>query len=484
MKVAIGNFTTESNANIPVINEITDYDIAFGELCIDKMLVREVFDSNNIEIIPTVYANAGASGVIRRETYDYIESCFLKVIKERKDEIDGLYLHFHGASEVEGMGSADHKLLREIREVVGPYVPICIACDPHGNLRKDYVEATQVIRSYRESPHTDSAETKRLVAKMLIDILNDRQQVHSVYRKLPLILGGEQSVSADEPVKTINKYMDELEADARIRSCSWHVGYIRHDTPVAGCGIVVCPQTAADQNYAEEIADRLEKYVWDKRHEFHYTGTTAAPADALKMTLDFPESPCVITDSGDNATSGAMSWNTYVLRQFLDVKTLEKSVLFATINDPCSYTILADKEVGSTYKINLGINLDEMNKSVELEVVIKSKGEMTSPVGFGGDNTLTKVVGNEVFVNVKGTKIDIVISNVRQAIIYDSQLRHIGINWRDYDITVVKQGYIFPMFKEFAKFYVMSLTDGPTPQNTAALNFKHIMRPMFPIDQI
>ena len=59
-----------------------------------------------------------------------------------------------------------------------------------------------------------------------------------------------------------------------------------------------------------------------------------------------------------------------------------------------------------------------------------------------------------------------------------------GVNWMDYDVTVVKQGYIFPYLKENAAGYVMSLTDGATPQDTASIPFKRIMRPMFPVDQI
>ena len=64
------------------------------------------------------------------------------------------------------------------------------------------------------------------------------------------------------------------------------------------------------------------------------------------------------------------------------------------------------------------------------------------------------------------------------------RLRRLGIEWTDYDVTVVKQGYIFPDFKAQAQFYVMSLTDGATPQDTASIPFKRIMRPMYPIDQI
>ena len=48
----------------------------------------------------------------------------------------------------------------------------------------------------------------------------------------------------------------------------------------------------------------------------------------------------------------------------------------------------------------------------------------------------------------------------------------------------MKQGYIFPDFKAEAQFYVMSLTDGATPQDTKHIPFKLIQRPMYPIDEI
>ena len=35
--------------------------------------------------------------------------------------------------------------------------------------------------------------------------------------------------------------MNQLEEDEKIMSVSWHVGYLKHDCPEAGCGIVVVP---------------------------------------------------------------------------------------------------------------------------------------------------------------------------------------------------------------------------------------------------
>ena len=482
MKVLIGEFITESNENIPRKNEITAYDIAFGEECVRKMHVGDIFAQAGIEVIPAVYAVSGASGVIKRHTFDYIEACFIRTVEEHLNEIDGIYMMLHGASEVEGLGSGEHHILAEVRKRVGPYVPIYVACDPHGNLCKEYVESAQVVRSYRESPHTDSIQTRRIVAGMLCEALKKRENIHAVYRKLPLILGGEQSVSADEPVKSINQYMDEMEKDPRICSASWHVGYIRHDTPVAGCGIVVTPATAADQEYAERAADALAAYVWDKRHEFHYTGLTAEPDKALEMAMAQEKGPVFITDSGDNVTSGATGWNTYILRQVLALKDTDKTFLFASICDPQCCRGLMEAEIGEERHITLGVGHDELSAPVELDVTVKSKGEIVRSGTTG--STIMKVFGHCVTAHVKETGIDIVVADSEKTfsakIIYDRA----HVDWNDYDITVVKQGYIFPELKEAAAFYVMSLTGGATPQNTKKLQFKRIQRPMYPIDEI
>jgi len=58
------------------------------------------------------------------------------------------------------------------------------------------------------------------------------------------------------------------------------------------------------------------------------------------------------------------------------------------------------------------------------------------------------------------------------------------VDWDDYDIIVVKQGYIHPELKEKGKLNIMSLTNGATPQDTRLIPFKRIMRPMYPIDEI
>ncbi len=161
MKVLVAHFTTEANSNIPTKTNINDYSLYFGEDVIEQMEIKDIFEDEQIELIPTIYANSGGSGVIKQNAFNYIESVILNSIKEHINEIDGIYLFLHGASYVENIGSGDHHILKEVRKIVGPYLPIAVVCDPHGNLTKEYVKNCTIIRSFRESPHTDSTAPKK-----------------------------------------------------------------------------------------------------------------------------------------------------------------------------------------------------------------------------------------------------------------------------------------------------------------------------------
>ena len=274
--------------------------------------------------------------------------------------------------------------------------------------------------------------------------------------------------------------MNKLEEDERILSCSWHVGYLRHDAPEAGCGIVVVPSAEAYREYGEEVADILMRYVWEKRHEFHYTGRTETPEKALQAALEFNGKPVFITDSGDNVTSGAMGANTFILRQVLACRELKKRILFAAINDPKAYQKLTAYEVNDSLCIRLGMECDELSKAVELAITIRAFGRQEGTFMYGEEGDY----GGLVTVDVRDMPVTIVVTENNHSFVEKHQIDACGVDWDDYDIIVVKQGYIHPEMKAKGKLCIMSLTDGATPQDTRLIPFKRIMRPMYPLDEI
>lgn len=479
MKILVAKFQLEANEHVDMKCDLPNVALSYGRDALSHMQVGDVFDDPDIELVPVICADAACSGVMKKTCFDYIEQTILNAVRDNLRDLDGIYLHLHGASYVEEIGSGEHHLVAAIRQIVGPYLPLAVSCDPHGNLTKEYVENTTFIRSYREAPHTDIAQTVQRTYRALIELIRHRQNITPVYRKLPLILGGEQSVSADEPVRSFNQYMDEMEKDPRILSASWHVGYIRHDTDVAGCGVVVVPNSEADQDYAEQKVDELAAYVWERRHEFHYTGLTQEPEEAIQSALNCPGKPVFLTDSGDNTTSGSVGANTWVLRQVMALPdTKGKNFLFGCITDPAVVAQLADVPEGTKTHIRLGMDLDELSRPVELDVTVKHKGRLEGFMGYEGD------YGACVLVSVEGYPIDIIVAEASHAVVELHQFEAAGAHCADYGVVIVKQGYIFPELKELGALCVMSLTDGATLQDTRRLPFKRIMRPMFPVDDI
>ena len=92
--------------------------------------------------------------------------------------------------------------------------------------------------------------------------------------------------------------------------------------------------------------------------------------------------------------------------------------------------------------------------------------------------------GPLVTVAVEGTPLVLTITDNNHSFVEEHQLDACGVDWKNFDIIVVKQGYIHPELKAAGALCVMSLTDGATPQDTRLIPFKRIMRPMFPIDDI
>ncbi len=482
MKVLIGGFVAESNARVKKPCALQDFMMKTGDDVVDALYVRDLFEEAGIEVIPTIYADGRAGGRVTREAFDFILEQFLNGVREHIDEIDGMFFFLHGASNVLGLegGSGEHTIIREIRKLVGPYLPIAMVMDPHGNLSQEQADNCQIIRTFRHSPHTDRPDCHRLVAKLFIDLLNNRRDIHPVYRKVPILVGGERSVSLDEPMVSINKLLDEIEADPRILCCSYHIGYLRHDSAKCGASVVVVPNQPEDEAYARQKADEIYDFVWARHREFHFTGYADEPEAAWEAMLKHPGKPCFLTDSGDNVTAGAPGGNTVVLRQVLaETDYHGKQILIAGITDKklCEST-LAGKQTGDHVEFDVGPEIDALSAKVHLRGTVISTGDLHNHYHD------PKVVGVCWTIKLDDKPVTVVIQSYSVSFAERAQYEQANVDLDAYDLIIVKQGYLYPELKAMASHYVMSLTDGACMQRTERLTYKKVIRPIYPLDEI
>ena len=150
MKILVAKFQLEANEHVPMMCDLENTALSFDHECLHHMQLGNVFDQEDITLIPVLCADAACSGVMTKNAFTYLENRIIDAIKKNLHDLDGIYFHLHGASYVEEIGSGEHHLVNRVREIVGPYLPIAVSCDPHGNLTKEYVENCTIIRSYRE----------------------------------------------------------------------------------------------------------------------------------------------------------------------------------------------------------------------------------------------------------------------------------------------------------------------------------------------
>lgn len=482
MKILTGHFNSESNEFSYQTMGFDNFVFKYGEDSINAMEVRDIFEEEGMEILPSIYANGHPGGLVTKDAFDFILHRMLRSVKANLSDIDGIFLYLHGASKVidlEG-GSAEHKILSEIRRITGPYLPIAITMDPHGNLSQNLADNATIIRTYRHSPHTDKIETRRIVARMLVDLLKNRRSITPVYRKVPIMIGGERAVSTDEPMISINRYLDEIEKDTRIMSASFHIGYLEHDGDKLGCSVIVVPNDDKFTSYANEVADSIYDFVLARRYHFHYHGIVDYPEEALERALEYDGSPVFITDSGDNCGAGADGYSNFIFRQLMEKEDYQqKNILVAGIVDKKSYSYLYDKAVGTYVDFKLGMGLDDLCQSVHISGEITTRGVVNSRFAANSDMV------DAITIKVDNKPISVVVEGESLSYTDISQFKDSNIQMSDYDLFVVKQGYISPDFKEISPFCIMSLTNGPTNQEMEqSRSYKRIMRPMFPYDEL
>lgn len=271
----------------------------------------------------------------------------------------------HGASEVEVCVRGHHHILKRIRQQVGA-VPIYMITRSAWHEAVNMWKRT-VIRSYREI--TDARDNKAEDGSSGSRRIRNPQHIHAAFYRKPLIPGGNNRCRMMNRCAQINEYMD------------WGWNKTRASWSCSGMSVIfgMIPMWLAAalswfrhrriSNMLETIADQLAEYVWKQRHEFHYTGRTAQPEEASKLALNILGNRVVITIPGI-----LLPGNNGILGILADAGCGALKKRPCLNSDPDQRQMLNPK--GSTAASRWRIR--RIVSGVDLEVRVKSKGEITS----------------------------------------------------------------------------------------------------------
>lgn len=456
-KIIAASFQCESNSGGALRPQKYDFEFFRGEDIFKKLVVKEVFTKRGMTVVPSVYANALPSGTVEPHIYRYYKDMILQTARENADAA-GVYLYVHGSMEVEGIGSGELQLLKELRAVL-PDALFALTMDLHANITAELGEYADIVCGYKTAPHVDQEESQMRAATALADCLEAGIRPTTAVVKIPMLVKGDTMLTAEEPLRSLEEETRRLEREADIYGANLFFGHCWVDAINTSASAVV---SAKDPARAAALAAELANKLWDSRHEYRFHIEAESAEECVRRALEAKEKRVFITDSGDNTTAGAEGSNTEILGLFLR-ENPQKKVCVAGITDSELIEKYWDAADGAEVSLPLAGGAEGR---------IKAHGEI---LGWAKE-----IIGRSLAVSVGN--VDAIFTEKRSAFIEKGNFDHAATDLEAYDVVVVKLGYLFEELKPYADRELFALTDGASAVELEKLHLKNIMRPMFPLE--
>jgi microcystin degradation protein MlrC len=440
---------------------------------------RELQDSDGVEFVPVLVVMGGATGLVQRPVFDEALARVSEGLKAA-GQLDGVYLHMHGAVGVEGLEGAEEIFVGEVRQIVGPEVLIGMAMDPHGNLSEELIRLVDVTCVHRHSPHIDTHLTPGRTVGHMVRAIRTGIRPSVAWVRVPVLLPGERTSTFVEPGHTVFGAVETAIAAHGVDDAGLWVGFAWADEPRnAAAAIAFGP----DADAARTCAEQLARSYWEAREDFaivsdHY----GSWSEALDFLMSGASVPLFISDSGDNVTAGSTGDITYALAETLarpDVIASDKRILFTGFNDPAALDAAIAAGKGMRLVFSLGAWMDDRySPGVEKEWLVETLIEGQPGEGMVG-----------ALLSAGG--ISVIVQRTRQRFVKhdDPTVTQSGLPYAalidvsSYDAVVVKNGYLFPSQVEASGSAFMALTPGGTDLDFDRLEFLRRARPLFPFER-
>ncbi len=343
---------------------------------------------------------------------------------------DGVYLDLHGAMVFEPYQEGEIEIVRKVREVVRD-IPVVVSLDLHGNISREFFDASDVLEGYRTYPHVDIYDTGVRCARVM-DYLLRGNPIFKAYHPIPFLMPGSTMATNREPSQSLYATIDEVEADPQVVTASVMQGFVEGDMPHMGPTVFAYGST---QEAADRAAKRLLQAALDREAQFRadlpdaYEGVRQAIELAQHATK-----PVILADTQDNPGGGSSSDTVWILEELLKQNAPDSAV--GLLYDPQAAERAHHAGEGASIEMDLGGKLTPGHRPCHgvFEVVRLHQGEFvcTGPMAGGVRTDLGKMA------QLRIGNVRIAVGSHRTQILDQSFMRVVGIEPAEMKILVLK----------------------------------------------
>ncbi len=501
-RIAIGAFMLESNFNAPVATrqEFIDSFYLTGQafandwrlseprspVCVRgfvQAMDAKLISANYWDALPLLGAAVGASGSIDQRFFDELIEQFVERLKTALP-VDAVYLSLHGAAIATVDPDPDGTLLTKLRAIVGDQIPIIATLDLHANVGQTMVDKANVLVSYLTNPHVDmlarGAEAAEIVLEML-DGLNPTSALVKLPLAPPSVTLNTGTIAEQLPYGDLIRYGQTL-IDSQVVNVSVNCGFTLGDTPKNGMSVIVT--TRNDQQLTNKLAKQIAQQAWSQRHRYIPKLTSLSEATRLaKQCGEQPlTKPLLFADVADNAGGGGRANTIWIMKSFIEADV--QGAWLGLFYDPNLAQHAQQLGVGQNF--NAQFNQDENHPlsgrySTQAHIVGLHDGQVLGKRGIVDGTQLN--LGPCALLRVGGLTIVVVSRRVQCSDPVFFEMFGLTIAAAR-SIIVKSRGHFRAAFNEF--FSNEQIVDVDVPGLTTPVlsnvHWKHMPRPMFPLD--
>jgi len=204
-----------------------------------------------------VWTSTTPAGYVTEDAYERIAAMLIADLRA------ALPVHAVPISACTGAMVAEHiedpegELLRRIRAVIGPDVPVIASLDLHSNTTPEMAALSDGLVGYTTYPHVDMAETGAKAAKLLVETLRQGRKPAKAFRQIPYLIPLTWQCTTTEPSRSIYAAMAEMQR-GKVASASFTPGFPAAD--IWHCGPAVMAY-GWEEGAVERAADELARLV-------------------------------------------------------------------------------------------------------------------------------------------------------------------------------------------------------------------------------
>lgn len=480
MRVFTGSLATETNTFSPLPTSLADFadrghypagthpremTIFSGPL----WAARQRGAEHGWKVIEGMAAGAQPGGITTRHAYETLRDELLRDLRGALP-VDMVVLGLHGAMVAQGYEDCEGDLLARVRALVGPDVVVGAELDPHCHLSDAMVHNADVLVAYKEYPHTDIRER----ALELVDFC--AAQAAGRIKPVPAVVDCGMVVTIRTPQEPARRYIDRLialEGRDGILSISVVHGFPWGDVPDMGTKILVYADR--DGAAAQTLARRLADELIGMREAL--APACPQPDEAISQALACGVTPVVIADAADNPGGGGAGDATFFLHCLRERNV--RNAVVGPLWDPVAVRIAFSAGVGARLQLRIGGKISPMSGApIDLSCTVKALAPDMVMTGLSGSPC---AVGNAARIDADG--IEIVLISVRAQALHTDVFTQLGCRLEDKTLIVVKSAQHFhTAFAQIARHVIHADAPGSVSLNLAALPYRRIARPKWPID--